>query len=317
MKNVINVLRIFLLMLFIGFFMAACELEEDKEGSTAPNRTITVVNNTGYKIGSYLSGLYIKPSTSSDWGSVIYDSGINNSESQTITLPAKIPNNGIYDLVIGSSTGKFSKYYFTITNGMTITFTSSDYDDGSNNPKITIKNLSGVTYNFCYIKPSSGSDWGINFGSVSNNSEKSFTLPFLLSNFNVFDIQMKSSSPDNTYTKNNVTVSNGMTVTYYPSDSDNSTIITPVIVIVNNTGYQIGYYLRGLYIKPSSSADWGSVIYDSGINNSGSQAVSLPARISNNGVYDIRLGSSTGNYTKYNVSLSYGMIITFTSSDLE
>jgi len=296
--------------------MTACDGSSDEDtnqgtssggsGTTSTNRTITIVNNTGYSIYNLL----IKPSNSSDWGSSLSYSTISNSGSLTYTLPASISNNGIYDIRFGSSTGNYIKYYFTITNGMTITFSSNDYDDGSKNPEISIKNLSGVSFNSFYIKPSSATDWGTNFGSVSNNSERTITLPFLLTNFSVFDIQMKSSN--NTYTKNNVTVSNGMIVTYYPADSDNSQIINPVIVIENNTGYSI----YNLMIKPSISLDWGSILSYSTISNSGSLTYTLPASISNNGIYDIRFNSSTGLFVKNNVSLVYGMIVTFTSDDL-
>jgi len=327
MKKTIKGFGIIVLLMLIGISLTGCgdlsgNDKTDKKGNisntdkndnnndsnTSTNRTITIKNNTGYSLGS---SLYIKLSTSSDWGSSV-GIWLNNGESKAFTLPARISNNGIYDLRYYSSSGYYTKYYITINNGMTLTFTSSDYDDGSKNPKITIKNLSGVSFG-CYVKPSSASDWGVMLESVSNNSSKTITLPFLLTNFSVFDIQMRSSSPNNTYTKNNVTVSNGMTVTYTPNDSDNPNIISPVIIIQNNTGYSLG---SSLYIKLSTSSDWGSSV-GIWLDNGESKAFTLPARISNNGIYDLRYYSSSGYFTKKNVSLSYGMTVTFTYSDKE
>jgi len=312
MKNVFKFFGIIAFLVIFGFSFFGCDFltdEKDKDGSTAPNRTITIRNNTGYSIW----GFNLKPSISSGGSkSIDYYSSIYNGESRVYTLPADIPNNSIYDLFITSSYGDFSKYYITITNGMTINFSSSDFDDGNKNLKITIRNRSGV-YLSCFIKPSSGSDWGVNLGTVNNNSESSITLPFLLTNFNVFDIQMRSSGPENIYTKINITVSNGMIVIYTPNDSDNSNIVTPVIIFQNDTGYSIW----GCSIKPSASPNWVSVEYYSSINNGASRAYTLPASLPNNGIYDFQFTSSHGNFTKNNVSMSYGMTLTFTSSDAE
>jgi len=324
---------------FIMLGLGSCASDKDTDennggnsngngGTTPTNRTITIKNNTGYTIGyGYGKGLWIKPSNSLDWGSAIGFDELSNGESRAYTLPARMTNNGIYDIrfrngIYGNDGEYFTKHYVTVSNGMTLTFTQSDYNDGSQYPRITFKNLSGVDFD-CYLKSSSTSDW-VRLGYVGNNSSTTITLPILLENFNVFDIQMRSSSPTNTYTKNNVTVSNGMALTYFPTDSDNSSIIVPVIVIKNNTGYTIGYgYGKGLWIKPSNSLDWGSAIGFDELSNGESRAYTLPARITNNGIYDIRFlngiyGINDSKYfTKYNVSLSFGMTLTFSSSDLE
>jgi len=132
----------------------------------------------------------------------------------------------------------------------------------------------------------------------------------------VFDIQMKSSNPTNTYTRSNVTVSNGMVLIFTSADADNPTIELPVIVIQNNTGYSI----HSWWIKPSTSTGWGSENWV-WLSDGQSKTASLPQSLSANNVYDIRLsqnqfGNSGYNFTKYNVTVSEGMILTFTTSDL-
>jgi len=103
-----------------------------------------------------------------------------------------------------------------------------------------------------------------------------------------------------------------------PSGNGNggTTPTNRTIIINNNTGYTIG---SGVYIKQSSSLDWGSNLLGHTISNGESTTYTLPARITNNGTYDIRFpnASGSGYFTKYNVSLSFGMTLTFSSSDLE
>ena len=329
---------------FITFFMVimclmvGCDVlsgnnDSDNNGGNnggnsggATNPTITIRNNTGYTLQGSVStnGLYIKPSTSSDWGSNIANSSgytINNTEERVFTLPTRITNNSVYDIRWISSFGTFIKYNITLSFGMTLTFNQSDFVDSSQNRNLTIKNLSGINCNSCFIKPSSALDWGIDFGSINNNSERIIILPFS-SNFNVYDIQMRSSNPDNTYTKNNVSISNGDTIIFYATNSDNPQILNRVIVIENNTGYTLqgSVSTNGLYIKPSTSSDWGSNIANSSgytINNTEARAFTLPVGIMNNNVYDIRWRSSSGIFVKYNVSLSFGMVLTFNIKDLE
>jgi hypothetical protein len=324
MVNKKNWLGMLVMVLAFGMVIVGCKLpvdEKDEDGSTSPDRTITIKNNTGYTIGDYYNDNFnIKPSTSSDWGSVIsLGGGISNGESRAVTLPPLISNNGIYDIRVRSSYGFFSKYNITITNGSSINFNSSDYDDGSQNPKITIQNLSGTNFNSIYVKPSSASDWGVSLGSVYNNStSSSIALPFRLAYFSIFDIQVRSSSPDNTYTKNNVSVSDGIVVIFKPNDTDNPSLINPVIIIQNNTGYTIGdYYNDNFNIKPSTSSDWGSVISLGGrISDGESRAITLAPSIISNNTYDFRIRSDYGFFIRSNVVISYGMTITFNTNDL-
>jgi len=282
-------------------------------GGGGTNPTITIKNNTGYK----LDYSWIKPSTSTNWGSDIGPSW-QDGESKTVTLSQPLSTQSVYDVRLRQSSSSgymFTKYGVVISNGMVITFTTSDLDDGNNLPTITIKNRSGKTFDSFYVKPSSSSDWGTSFGSTSNNNDCTITIPISPSNHTVFDIQMRSSNPTNTYTRSNVTVSNGMVLIFTSADADNPTIELPVIVIQNNTGYKLDYS----WIKPSTSTNWGSDIGPSWQDGE-LKTVTLSQHLSAQSVYDIRLRQSSSSgymFTKYNVSLSEGMIVTFTTSDLE
>jgi hypothetical protein len=280
---------------------------------------IKIVNNTGYSIGS----VYIKPSTSTDWSSNSWTySTLSNNESREYTLSQPLSAETVYDIRLATGyTGDgetFRKYMVTVSDGMIITFTANDLNDGSDLPNITIQNRSGVTFNSLHIKPSASSDWDErNFGSISNNDDRTVTIPIPSSSYTVFDIQLRSSNPANTYTRNNVTVSKGMVLTYTRADSDNPLTGSPIIVIQNNTGYSIG----SVYIKPSTSTDWSSNSWTySTLSNNELRTYTLSQPLSAGNVYDIRLATgSTGggeNFIKYNFTVSDGMIVTLTSGDL-
>jgi len=283
------------------------------------NPTINIRNNTGYT----LSWSYIKPSTSTNWGSDVGPSWADG-ESKTITLSQPLSVQRVYDIKLsqgsygGPSGYKFIKYGVTISNGMTIIFTTSDLDNETNLPTITIKNRSGKSFDSFQIKPSSSSVWNTDLGGISNNTDRTVTIPIPPSNYTVFDIQMKSSNPTNTYTRNNVTITNNMILIFTSADADNPTIELPVIVIENKTGYTLSWS----YIKPSGSIDWGNDIGPSWADGD-LITITLSRPLSEQRVYDIRLsqgsygGPSGYKFTKYNVSVSEGMIVTFTASDNE
>jgi len=295
--------------------MALVYTSADSDNPLIGTPIIVIQNNTGYTIG----GIYIKPSTSTDWGSDLLGySSLVDRTLRTFTLSAPLSANSVYDIRLESSSSgyAFRKYAVTISDGMIITFTANNLDGGNNLPSITIQNRTGVSFNAIYVKPSEASDWGKDYGSLSNNYDKSIDIPIPPSNYTVFDIQMKSSNPTNTYTRNNVTISNGMVLTYTSADSDNSLIGPPIIVIQNNTGYTIS----GIYIKPSNSATWGSDLLGySSLGDKVSRTFALSQSLSANSVYDISLKSSTGGYefAKYSVTVSEGMIVILTPGDLQ
>jgi len=305
----------------IGFSMSACNFGDiDKtngngsgNSGSGTNPTIHIKNNTGY----YLSYGWIKPSTSTNWGSNIYPY-LDDGKSTTINLSQPLSVQSVYDIRLGQSSSsgyRFTKYGVKISNNMTVTFTTGDLTTGSELPTITIQNRSGKTFNSVYIKPSSSSAWGESLGSISNNNDKTLTIPIPPSNYTAFDIQMRSSNPTNTYTRNNVTITNGMILTFTSADADNPTIELPVIVIKNNTGYTLNYH----WIKPSTSTNWGSYI-GTYLQDGESKAITLSQSLSSQSVYDIRLSQSSSSgfkFTKYNLTVTEGMIVTFTTSDLE
>ena len=89
--------------------------------------TITIVNNTGYKI--YY--LYISPRYSSSWG---YDQmgsteELANGASKSIKLPVHTDMNDTYDIRIEDSDGdSYSKRNVKVSQGSRIVFTMSDMD---------------------------------------------------------------------------------------------------------------------------------------------------------------------------------------------
>ena len=89
--------------------------------------TITIVNNTGYKI--YY--LYISPRYSSSWG---YDQmgsteELANGASKSIKLPVHTDINDTYDIRIKDSDGDtYSKRNVKVSQGSRIVFTMSDMD---------------------------------------------------------------------------------------------------------------------------------------------------------------------------------------------
>jgi hypothetical protein len=220
----------------------------------------------------------------------------------------------VYDFRFGSGTHRFTKHGVTVSNRATITFANSDLDDGNNLPQITIQNRTGIDFNSCYIKPSTAEDWGLNFGHLSNNSDKAITIPIPPSNYTIFDIQVRTSDPTvpGTFTKSSVSVTNDMIVTFLSTDSDGSNLNLPVIVIQNNTTQYFNY----AWLKPSTSTDWGSD-FGGYIPIGESRAISLPHPLSTHNVYDFRFGSGTHRFTKHGVTVSNGTTITFANSDLE
>jgi len=317
MKNIIKRLGFIAIVSAIGFSFTGCDEEDGtfswgSGGSNEPiNPTITIVNNTGYTI----NGIWIKASTAVHWGNNV-GSWLQDGQSQTFTLSQPLSVQNVYDIRLSGGGFNFSQYGVTVSNNMTITFTTAHLDDGSSLPTITIQNRSGQSFDTFRIKPSASSDWGQGFGWIGNNSDMTVTIPIPPSNFRVFDIQMTSSNPTNTYTRNNITISDGMALMFTSADADNPTIELPVIVIQNNTGYTI----QSVWIRPSGSDNWGSNL-GSWLQDGQSQTFRLPQHLSAQNVYDIRLAQNWNgggfNFIKHNLTVSEGMVINFTTGDLD
>jgi hypothetical protein len=285
------------------------------------NIKIKIANNTGRTIDAR----WFKASTTSEWGG--YSAYMSFQNGQTIEI--SLNSNNKYDFrlstdhsLIGNPSGFiFTKYNVTVSNGMTLSFTQSDLDNGDKNPSITIRNRSGSNFNSCYVRPSVSTDWGLNFGSINNNGDITITLPFQLSDYNIFDFQMGSSGATYTHNKSNVTITDGMIITIVSTDSNEPYTYNPVIILENNTGRTI----KARWFKASTSSEWGGYSAYMSFQSGQSYCITLPQLLTVNSIYDFRLStdhSLIGNpsgfiFTKYNVTVSNGMFINFTPSDLE
>ena len=90
----------------------------------------------------------------------------------------------------------------------------------------------------------------------------------------------------------------------------------PLITIINNTGYTIWY----VYVKPSSSNNWGDdILYsDQVLTNGQSVSVRLGQALNIVDKYDICIiDSDEDSYTKWNVTIKNNATITFTIRDLD
>jgi len=334
MKSVMKWFGIIVLVMAIGFSMSACDSgDSDKSngngnGNSSGNNggsgsgikpTITIKNSTGYSIeGGFSGGVYIKPSTEVySWGRGLLNGlpSLQDGESLNTTLSQPLSVNNKYDIRLRSSSYNFVKYGVTVSNKMTITFTINDLNDMSSLPKITIQNRSGKSFGSVYIKPTFSTDWGEGFSGIGNNYDVDRTILIPPTNFTDFDIEARSSNPTNTYTKTNVTITNGMTILFTPLDKVNPTIENPVIVIQNNTGYNI----TRIRTNQPGSATLKDLTNSSftGLADGNSQAFSIPPDLGN--PIDIKLyrGSSNSSpyFIKSNVTVSDGLFLTFTASD--
>ena len=284
-------------------------------GTTAAVRNITLKNSTSYTI----NGIWMKPSTSHDWGNNLWGySYLNDEQSKTLDFSPALSAGVTYDIRLQTSTGNyiFIKYRIKISTGLNITFTVNDLTDESDYPSITVQNRTGADFNGFYIKPSVSEDWGKSFSNISNNNNGTAKIFIPPSSYTKFDIQMKSSDPTNTYTMRNVTITDGMVLMFTREDADSPITGSPIIVIENNTGYTI----NGIWIRKPTSHDWGNNLWGySYLNDNQSRTFILSQSLSANNIYDIRLQTSSSDYTyiKYRLSIvSDGMVVTFNATDL-
>jgi hypothetical protein len=87
----------------------------------------------------------------------------------------------------------------------------------------------------------------------------------------------------------------------------------PVIVVQNNTGMPIWNW----EIKPSSSTDWEYLNVWNGGEDGGSWTHTLSEPLSRNNRFDVRLRSGNQEFTRTNITVTDGMLITFRMSDLD
>jgi len=92
--------------------------------------------------------------------------------------------------------------------------------------------------------------------------------------------------------------------------------VNPALTIVNNTGYAVWY----LHISPVTQSTWGRdwLEPDQMLHNGQSVTVKLPYPLSVHTQYDILIEDSSGDtYSKYNVTITNGGVLMFTSNDID
>jgi len=140
MKNFLKLIGIIAIVAVIGFSMAGCGFLSDGDdsggtgggtgsgtgggSSTSTKPEITIKNNTGYSV----YGIYIKPSTSTSWGSNLYSTSLSDGVSRTFTLSQPLSTTNVYDFKLQSLSGGYSfiKYNVSVSEGMIVILTSSD-----------------------------------------------------------------------------------------------------------------------------------------------------------------------------------------------
>ena len=291
---------------------------------------VTIVNNTGYT--TYY--LYIKSTADDSWGSDFLGSSvISNENSFTVTMPYALNVVNRYDIQLKDSDGDtYTKNNVLISNNSRVVFTFDDFDRRTSStsttatgPSITVVNNTGYTGYYLYVKTTADSNWGSDLlGSdiLSNDRSTSIRLPHPLNVVNRYDFRLRDSDGD-TYTKNNVLVSNNARIVFTFDDFDRSSSTSssnsttnPSITIVNNTGYTVYY----VYISSSESSNWGDDWLGSSevlmTGESKTFRLQQPLNVVNR--YDFRIRDSDGdNYTKYNVTVTNNARIVFTISDLD
>jgi len=84
----------------------------------------------------------------------------------------------------------------------------------------------------------------------------------------------------------------------------------PIIVIENNTGSQV----TEVRIKPAGTDDWGPNL-ENYLPNGRSKTITLNQPLSVQNEYDIAVKQMFNWFYKRNVTVTEGMVVTFTSAD--
>ena len=81
-------------------------------------------------------------------------------------------------------------------------------------------------------------------------------------------------------------------------------------------GYATSGIAHGVWIKPSTITSWENNLLNV-LSDGQSQAFMLSQHLTTQNIYDIRISGGGFNFTKYNIIVSEGMIVTFSTNDLE
>jgi hypothetical protein len=276
------------------------------------NPSITIENRTGVSI----SEIRVKPPMQPFYSANrLTSSYLANGASFTFTLADPLSEISVYDIQLTNSNTTFRKWDVTVTNGMTITVYDYEISTGNEFQKVVILNRTGYTLGTVKVRASGTTAYGTATGTILNNNDGvEFTIPIRRSLTTTFDFQVQSANTSQTYTRNNVNfASNNMGIMFTTAHADGTPPGNPIIVIENNTGES----LPQLYVRKSGTTSWGTDLSPYTMSNGKSCTVTLPESLSANNVYDIALfwpGFGT-TYIKENVTVTEGMVVTFTSAD--
>jgi len=180
-------------------------------------QTVRVLN----RVGRECNVLSIWPS---DGGGVQWSGTFSNNNDPTtltIAMPRSVGTTFNFQIKSANPEITYTKKDVTLPgNNTQIMFTTADSDIPLTEyrPVIVIQNNTGSQLVYTYIKPAGSEDWGPDLLSInlSDGGSYAFTLGALLSVQDKYDIRVKQMF-DN-YVKWNVTVTDGMVVTFDSAD---------------------------------------------------------------------------------------------------
>jgi hypothetical protein len=191
------------------------------------------------------------------------------------------------------------------------------------NPTVRIVNNTGYTVYYVYISQIATDDWEedvLGDDVLTDGHSVNISLKYPLDVTNRYDIKLEDEDGD-TYTKWDVLISQGSTVEFTIGDldvssaSDQSSTVSPVVHIINNTGYTVYY----VYVSQSSADDWHEDVLEEDVLLDGqSVGVTLAYPLDVVNRYDIKLEDEDGDtYTKWDLLISPESNIEFTIGDLD
>jgi len=208
------------------------------------------------------------------------------------------------------------KYY--LINGVIISFFAVFYlscaTTGSGaGGVITLINNTGQTVYYVYGSSTASTSWGSDILDadevLGSGHQFNMTLNEPISRVNKYDFLLIDSY-GNRYTKFNVQVRNGGTISFTSSDFTSG----PSVKIINSTGKTIWY----VHISSIASDNWGPDLMGSDeiIRIGENKDIFLPLPINQVNRYDIRIiASDNTEYIKNNVLVSRNLNIEFSAGD--
>jgi len=175
-----------------------------------------------------------------------------------------------------------------------------------------VKNNTGVPISGLWVKNSSQSNWGNNKINYMPNGATQIVIVDDLSE--KFDIMLRTTNSLTTgfeYARQNITITNGATVSFTNSD-----VVKEWFIITNNTGVSIA----GVWVKANNTSDWGNNLISTTMSDGTSYTYNLTQPLSSNNKFDIMLRTTnslaTGiDYRKTNITITNGISVSVASGD--